>query len=201
MVLYKARNYLVKLKRKIRCLVNYYCYKVLSLLFQFPAKKQNQKQIKTTHTINKSLGSPQKGSYRSCTQFPSSGGICRRSLFWRSRVLRFSISFIFWGSTEPTWLLLIRTASNVGMWYRTGGSTVNLLRYKKDTSMYWAKGQIILKNRWLKCGLSPIFDFSRKQETNFRIYIQQTEKVLLIVKIKQKMRLSPPLTNVTALGL
>lgn len=42
MVLYKARNYLVKLKRKIRCLVNYYCYKVLSLLFQFPARKQNK---------------------------------------------------------------------------------------------------------------------------------------------------------------
>lgn len=171
MVLYKARNYLVKLKRKIRCLVNYYCYKVLSLLFQFPARKQNQKQIKTKNPHNQQITrKPPEGKlpYLSCTQFPSSGGICRRSLFWRSRVLRFSISFIFWGSTEPTWLLLIRTASNVGMWYRTGGSTVNLLRYKKDTSMYWATGQIILKNRWLKCGLSPIFDileyvFSRQR--------------------------------------
>lgn len=160
MVLYKARNYLVKLKRKIRCLVNYYCYKVLNLLFQF--LQENKNKTKQSMQSTNQLEAPQKGSYLSCTQFPSSGGICRRSLFWRSRVLRFSISFILWGSTEPTWLLLIRTASNVGMSYRTGGSTLNLLRYKKDTSMYWAKGQITLKNRWLKCGLSPIFNFSRK---------------------------------------
>lgn len=48
----KPEERLMKLKRKIRCLVNYYCYKVLRLLFQFPARKK---------AINKSVGSPPEG--------------------------------------------------------------------------------------------------------------------------------------------
>lgn len=89
-------------------------------------------------------------SYLKFTQLPSSGGICRRSLFWRSNVIRFSIVFNFSGSIDPTWLLLIKIVSSVGMRYRTSGSVLNLLKYEQNTlSLFeWGKNHSFNQMIW-----------------------------------------------------
>lgn len=60
-------------------------------------------------------GFPSKRSVLRVSQFPSSGGTWRRSLFWRSSVPSCSIFFSCRGSMDPTWLLLSSMVSSASM--------------------------------------------------------------------------------------
>ena len=133
-----------------RVLLPFIFNRTLHFLFQLACKTTSKnKQTKRNKNTSTTEYMKKLSIYLKFTQLPSSGGICRRSLFWRSNVIRFSIVFIFWGSKDPTWLLLIKIVSSVGIRYRTSGSILNLLEYEQNKQESEAK----LSPRWWRFDL------------------------------------------------